>query len=324
MVASWKRVARFGVPMVVYFHEIAPSGGSDVPAHPSLRIEPALFEWTLSRLGRWYQFAHLDEVVTSGNPRLIAITFDDGYQGVFRHAFPVLRQRNIPVSVFLITDYVGTNRPPWWDRLLLQVRAARERGTDAPRRLGALEARVLGEDGEIDESELLLRFKAMPGDQRSAVQRVLDESVGEPTLAERVFLSEEEIVEMARAGVQFGAHTRSHPLLTWLDEKALLQELDGSRADVVRLTGQRDAWFAYPDGVFGDREMEVAREVGFTGAVQTWREPWRRGPFAVPRAGVNSWNLCGGAKRPQPAQLKIALAGLSSSAIRSLWGGKDT
>jgi peptidoglycan/xylan/chitin deacetylase (PgdA/CDA1 family) len=183
---------------------------------------------------------------------------------------------------------------------------------------------LLDDDGEVDEDQLLTRVKVMSHGQREAVRRILDDTAGEPVLAGRIFLSREEIGEMVGTGVRFGAHTRNHPLLSWLDEASLREELAGSLADVAQLTGQRDVWFAYPDGVFDDREMALAREVGFRGAVQTWRQPWRRGPFAVPRVALNSWNLCGGASRPQPAQLEVALAGLSSLAIRSLWrAGRD-
>jgi peptidoglycan/xylan/chitin deacetylase (PgdA/CDA1 family) len=323
IIQVWRAVARRGVPLIVYFHEVTPGTGAGfMPPDPLLRVEPSLFAWVLNSLALRYRFASLDEVVNSRDPRLVAVTFDEGYRGVYQHGFPMLRRHNIPATVFLVTGHVGTNRLLWWDRLLLQARKAQECGPEAAQRLGALEPRILGGDGRIDESRLLQAFKGLSRSQQDEVWRVLDGLAEPATARQRIFLSEPEIHEMAAAGIQFGAHTRTHPLLTWLDDKELADEVVGSRDDIRRLIGRNDVWFAYPDGVFGDREEAIAREAGFQGAVQTWKRPWHRGRYAVPRAAVDMEDLCCGHDQPDPARLEITLAGFSRWAIRSL-GRRD-
>ncbi len=44
-------------------------------------------------------------------PRTIAITFDDGFQSVYTHAWPVLREFNVPASIFLTTAYLNGLAP---------------------------------------------------------------------------------------------------------------------------------------------------------------------------------------------------------------------
>jgi len=43
------------------------------------------------------------------------ITFDDGFQGMFHNAFPILREFAFPATVFVVTDYVG--KPMGWERI---------------------------------------------------------------------------------------------------------------------------------------------------------------------------------------------------------------
>lgn len=44
-------------------------------------------------------------------PRTFIVTFDDGYESVYRHAWPVLRDLGIPATVFLATAYIGSEEP---------------------------------------------------------------------------------------------------------------------------------------------------------------------------------------------------------------------
>ncbi|MEW6447370.1 MAG: polysaccharide deacetylase family protein [Bacillota bacterium] len=40
-------------------------------------------------------------------PNAVVITFDDGYAGVYRYAYPVLQKHRVPATVFLIAGYIG-------------------------------------------------------------------------------------------------------------------------------------------------------------------------------------------------------------------------
>jgi len=43
----------------------------------------------------------------------IMITFDDGYECVFKHAFPILKEENFPAVVFVISGFIGKKNT--WD-----------------------------------------------------------------------------------------------------------------------------------------------------------------------------------------------------------------
>jgi peptidoglycan/xylan/chitin deacetylase (PgdA/CDA1 family) len=48
--------------------------------------------------------------------RELAITFDDGYRDNFENAVPVLEKFSLPATFFVVSQWIGTDIVPWWDR----------------------------------------------------------------------------------------------------------------------------------------------------------------------------------------------------------------
>lgn len=68
--------------------------------------------------GAGYTFTPLsDAVAGSADSKLVAITFDDGYQDVYHNAFPVLRNLGVTATVFVVTDFVGRDEFVSWPQL---------------------------------------------------------------------------------------------------------------------------------------------------------------------------------------------------------------
>jgi peptidoglycan/xylan/chitin deacetylase (PgdA/CDA1 family) len=109
-----------------------------------------------------------------------------------------------------------------------------------------------------------------------------------PWLAEGTdarMMTREEIVAVARAGVEIGAHTVTHPDMSLLDRDACREEMAASRAELADLTGQPVRTFAYPFCRYGPEAIDAAREVGFLAAVTgEGRGGWQ--PYEVSRAMI--------------------------------------
>lgn len=95
------------VPVLVY-HFI----GEDVPGNKLIVTEED-FEKQMAFLKRFgYQVISLDELyrVKRGqrppNPRMVAITFDDGDQSFYHRAYPVLKKYDFPVAVFVVVRHL--------------------------------------------------------------------------------------------------------------------------------------------------------------------------------------------------------------------------
>ena len=74
-------------------------------------------------------------------------------------------------------------------------------------------------------------------------------------------MTAEQIAGWSRAGVEFGAHSRTHPDLTGLSEADLEDEVCGSRDDLERIVGRMVTCFAYP---YGRRNAAAVRLVSET------------------------------------------------------------
>jgi peptidoglycan/xylan/chitin deacetylase (PgdA/CDA1 family) len=85
-------------------------------------------------------------------------------------------------------------------------------------------------------------------------------------------LSWEDIRQMARNGITFGAHTVTHPALSRIDRTRLQDEIVGSKKTVEARLQLPVRHFAYPFGQPEDYSAEskqLVQETGFESAVTT-------------------------------------------------------
>ena len=82
----------------------------------SLAVTPEQLEQQLRFLvRRGYRGTTFEQAVTSPPAaRTLAVTFDDGYRSVLTHALPVLESLGVPGTVFVVSDFVGQERPMSW------------------------------------------------------------------------------------------------------------------------------------------------------------------------------------------------------------------
>ena len=55
-------------------------------------------------------FTTLEDVVRNGRKKALAITFDDGHLDQYKVAYPYLREKKIPFTVFIALDFLDTPR----------------------------------------------------------------------------------------------------------------------------------------------------------------------------------------------------------------------
>lgn len=104
------------VPILCY-HRLGPGSNRMV-------IAPSNFEtqmnWLVRNDYRIIRLADLAGFLAGERAlpaRAVVVTFDDGYESVHRHAFPVLKRLGIPATVFVYTDFLGGGDALTWPQL---------------------------------------------------------------------------------------------------------------------------------------------------------------------------------------------------------------
>jgi peptidoglycan/xylan/chitin deacetylase (PgdA/CDA1 family) len=101
-------------------------------------------------------------------------------------------------------------------------------------------------------------------------------------------LTDTEVREVSRQGVEIGAHTHTHPDLTTLTRAGAREELERSRLALEELTGVAVVVAAYPFGNANDDTRAAAREAGLSAACRTLGSGSWDDPFDLPRQAMEN------------------------------------
>ena len=106
--------------VVLQYHHVS----SDTPASTSISPEQFMqhMQWLADNDFTVAALPEAARSIRAGRPlpdRTVAITFDDGYVNNYYAAFPVLRERGWPFTVFVNSDPVDAGRKGWvsWDQI---------------------------------------------------------------------------------------------------------------------------------------------------------------------------------------------------------------
>jgi peptidoglycan/xylan/chitin deacetylase (PgdA/CDA1 family) len=204
-----------------------------------------------------------DQVINRGAPcpnRAVLVTFDDGYRADMWRIKPILEQTGVRPVMFLPTDFIGTRRRFWWDRIGVCVQ------TSVRRRLIVGLGRALVElpletaaDRDAASDRLLRHAKWLEPEEREAFLAALEQAAGTGSTAESpvpVVIDWEEARSLTSV-FDFGSHTMSHPLLSRTSSDRIRSELAGARATVEAHVGRPCFSFAIPFGMATDYTPEL-------------------------------------------------------------------
>ncbi|HMJ96805.1 MAG TPA: polysaccharide deacetylase family protein [Thermoleophilaceae bacterium] len=207
----------------------------------------------------------------SSRGRHVLLTFDDGYRDNFEQAMPVLSARGAPAVFFLATGFLDQPTMPWWDEVAWMVRGSDRTGLPGGIANGALPFHDASREEAV--AALLARYKLLPGSETEAFLDRVAEATGSgrcpASEAEGMWMTWDMARAMRDAGMAFGAHTQTHPVLARLsrDEQAgeidtcarrLREELDVGMELFSYPVGLRDSFDGVTRSLLEERGVEYA------------------------------------------------------------------
>ncbi|WP_419709980.1 polysaccharide deacetylase family protein [Pseudomonas sp. NFX224] len=306
-----------GAGVILMLHRVlADDRAAALPHRNELCVGPKAFEHLLVWLKKHFDCVPLMEILQPGNLRSerprVALTFDDGWRDNAVNAFPLLQKNQVPASIFLSTDFIGSRQRFWWESIGETL--WNSHGEKA--RLHLIECLqqldrplpVLCNDPDVQRRSLaLLHFlQNLKTLSPSELNRLTDEC---PQDSLPQALDWHQVRSLEASGlIRFGPHGASHAILTGLDDQTLDEELSRSRQALLNGCNRPLPVYCYPNGDNDERVRQHVAEHDFPFALGTGTGIYRgtSDALSLPRFGVSqrtarnpqllSWRIYRGAR----------------------------
>lgn len=259
LVRAGRRFGRRELVILAYHRVMDIGAESEYPFDPELiSASPEEFHWQMKFVHENFDVVSFKDVGDHLHgraqlpARALVVTFDDGFDDNYHHAFRILKDVGIPATFFVSTGYIGTEQVFWFDwlaHLFMRVPVGAVRihefgdalpgGNDVAFRREATHralARIknLSERRRLeilDELQTLGREYCDPG--AAAASRPM---------------TWEQVIEMHQGGMEIGSHTVTHPILSTMEPAELQRELAQSKADIEQRLKTPVNVIGYPVG----------------------------------------------------------------------------
>ena len=226
--------------------------------------------------------------------RAVVFTVDDGFADQFEFISPVFSEYDVPLTCFVITDFLDGKLWPWDDQVKYVFNNTRTTVFSVRLPNETVFKADLGSENSRD-SERRRLLGLLKKQNQSRIYEWLENlyqaaELDVPASIPQEFspASWQQANQFVQSGHAIAAHTKTHRILSQLTDAEAYEEIIGSyEALKTRVPGCADT-FAYPTGLlsdFGQREMDIIKHSPMTGSVSTVCDAARPGyPLqAVPR-----------------------------------------
>lgn len=266
-----------------------------------LAVTPENFANQVKWLKERYPILRFDESWDSVHEPSVVLTFDDGYWDNYAYAVPILERLQVPATIFVSTERIGTGKEPWCDDVerlvLLNDNFLGAKIHFDLRAQGRVDAIITDEEARRG---LYYRVhdavRLMQPDEREEVLAGIEEKYGAaPVRPDHRYMTEEELQKLANSQyITIGGHTVTHSRLSMLSRAKQRDEIEGSVCSLEKIMNKKVATFSYPFGGRADynansvdivREMNLKTASNFPGRVYH-----NTSSYELPRMIVRNWD----------------------------------
>ena len=275
-IGFWKHRESNGL-LVLTYHRIS----DELDIQDPLKVSMENFEKQILFLKENYSIIsgeQLADIITNKRlfpPKACLITFDDGWRDNYTHAFPILKRYRVPAIIFISTDYIGTDKMFWHEKLkkiLIKMPDSVDR-QNLKKVLDQWPPDVAKSIFDILKSSLSRRYpiindliiflKGFDPQKNDELNFKLETLFHNDDDNSPVMLSWEQVKEMSQSNICFGSHTKSHAILTQISKNKLPEELGGSKKGIEDRLGKPVYFLSYPNGNYNQVIIDAAKDVGY-------------------------------------------------------------
>lgn len=254
---------------IVYFHEVNDSRG---------------LTNTLELLVKNYHIVGLRELeeyyYNKGEMKNSChITFDDGDMTFYKNALPVIKKYNIPVSIY-VSPLMASSGKNFWFQEIKDYK---------PDELVKIIKKVTDKTIEYKSfPDIKEHLKSLPIEViLEIIKRYQDETntPAKPPMNMNI----KQLIEVKSTGlVEIGAHTLNHPVLINETDEIASNEIVTSIDLLQDILHDDIRYFVYPNGNYGEREINILKNKGIKLAFTTERGKITHlnNPLSIPRNGA--------------------------------------
>lgn len=165
----------------------------------------------------------------------VLLTVDDGWKTNKLNIVEIANAQQIPITIFITTEPVLKQKPFWWTF----NQHINQRGIS------------------FMKTETLKRWT---NQERTTYLN----GYGYKTAYSDEAMDEYDIKEVEQGGFVFiESHTVTHPILPQCTDHEAEEEISNSKLQLEKLLGKKIQGFAYPNGSFGPREIELLKKYNY-------------------------------------------------------------
>ena len=269
---KWTLNSRRGRFAVLIYHRVLEQPD---PLFPD-EIDRNEFARHIETLKTYFQVISLSEAIERSqrgqlSAGSVCITFDDGYADNAEVAMPMLASAEITATFFVATGYLNGG-VMWNDSIIHALRHTTQSELD----LGEFDLGTLASDSQVQRKKSIrdlidqLKYRA-PAERDEISSAIL--AAARVAAPSDLMMTDSQVRDLSAAGMEIGAHTATHPILTKVSLTEAEEDIRRGREYLKEITGELPHLFAYPNGRpstdFSKDHVDMVRRLGFSAAVTT-------------------------------------------------------